>query len=80
MSLFNAFYGTYGYLPIVGCLSFDQEPEQYLVAALLRDGKAPAKADLLLVLKRLLPLRCGGERGKRSSRGRKWSGCGCSCC
>ena len=41
------------WVPIVGCLSFDQEPEQYLVAALLRDGKAPAKAGLLLVLKRL---------------------------
>ena len=56
MSLFNAFYDTCGYLPMVGCLSFDQEPEKYLVAALLRDGKAPAKAGLLLVLKRLLVL------------------------
>ena len=56
MSLFNAFYDTYCYLPIVGCLSFDREPEQYLVAALLRDGEAPAKAGLLVVLKRLRPL------------------------
>ena len=56
MSLFNAFYDTYCYLPIVGCLSFDREPEQYLVAALLRDGEAPAKAGLPLVLKRLRPL------------------------
>ena len=56
MSPFDAFYDTYCYLPIVGCLSCDRDPEQYLVAALLRDGKAPAKAGLLQVLKRLLPL------------------------
>ena len=36
LSLFNAFRDTYCYLPVPGCLSFDREQEQDLVAALLR--------------------------------------------
>ena len=37
-------------------MTFDNEPEQYVVAALLRPGNAPAKQGMLGLLKRLLPL------------------------
>lgn len=55
LSLFNAFYDTWCYLPLSGFLSFDDEPEQYLCGYVLRSGKAAAKAGCLGVLKRLVP-------------------------
>ena len=56
LTLFNRFYDTACYLPLIGCVTFDNEPEQYLVAAMLRPGNAPAKQGMLALLKRLLPL------------------------
>ena len=56
LALFNGFYDTACYLPLVSCVSFDNESEQYLVAVLPRSGRAPAKQGLLPVLKRLLPM------------------------
>jgi len=55
MSLFNAFYDSACYLPMAGFLSFDDEPEQYLFAYLLRPGNAVAKRGCISLLKRLLP-------------------------
>ncbi|MEM7476707.1 MAG: IS1380 family transposase [Planctomycetota bacterium] len=55
LSLFNAVYDSWCYLPLAGFLSFDNEPQQYLFCYLLRDGHAPAKRGCLAVLKRLLP-------------------------
>ena len=55
MTLFNGFYGTSCYLPLVGLVSFDHEPEQWVVAAHLRGGCAPAKESLLEILDWLLP-------------------------
>ena len=55
LSLFNGFYDTSCYLPLVGFARFDNEREQYLVAAVLRSGTAAAGQGLLPVLKRLLP-------------------------
>jgi len=40
LSFFNHHYDTYCYLPVVGFLSFDEEPELYLVTAVLRLGNA----------------------------------------
>jgi len=37
---FNAHYDTYCYLPLLGFVSFNDEPEQYLVTAVLRPGNA----------------------------------------
>src|SRR5579864_9757996 len=37
-TFFNAHYGTYCYLPAVAFLTFDDEADQYLVAAVLRPG------------------------------------------
>ena len=56
LSLFNCFYDTTCYLPLVVFLTFDDEREQYLVCAALRAGNAPVKQGLLGILKRLLPL------------------------
>ena len=42
LSFFNGHYDTWCYLPLLGFLSFNDEPEQYLVTAVLRPGNAPA--------------------------------------
>ena len=55
LSLFNSFCDTACYLPLIGCVTFDNEPEQYLVAALLRPGNAPAKQGMLPLLQREFP-------------------------
>jgi hypothetical protein len=42
-TFFNGHYDTWCYLPLLGFITFDAEPEQYLVLALLRPGNSPAK-------------------------------------
>jgi hypothetical protein len=54
LSLFNGFYGTWCYLPLLGFLSFDDEPDQFLFTAVLRDGTAPCKRGTLGILKRVI--------------------------
>jgi hypothetical protein len=54
LSFFNRHYDSYCYLPVVGFLSFDQEPEQYLVTAVLRPGNAPGWAGAIGILRRLI--------------------------
>jgi DDE family transposase len=54
LSLFNGFYGTWCYLPLLGFLSFNDEPEQYLFTAVLRNGTAPCKQGTLGILKRVI--------------------------
>ena len=36
LTFFNGHYDTWCYLPVVGFLSFNDEPEQYLATAVLR--------------------------------------------
>jgi hypothetical protein len=55
LSFFNGFYDTWCYLPLVATLTFDDEPRQYLVAAILRPGNVPATAGVRGLLHRLLP-------------------------
>ena len=55
-TLFNGYYDTWCYLPLLAFLSFDRESEQYLCAALLRDGTAVASDGTVGLLSRLLPL------------------------
>jgi DDE family transposase len=54
LALFNGHYDTWCYLPVVGFLSFDDEPNQYLFCAVLRPGNAPAKLGALGILRRIL--------------------------
>jgi hypothetical protein len=55
LALFNGFYGGWCYLPLVVFLTFDDEPRQYLVTAVLRPGTAPATVGVRGVLLRLIP-------------------------
>jgi hypothetical protein len=40
LTFFNGFYGGWCYLPLMAFLTIDDEPRQYLVAAVLRPGNA----------------------------------------
>lgn len=55
LAMFNGYYESWCYIPLVGFLTFNDEPEQYLFAALLRPGNAPDKRGAKAVLARLLP-------------------------
>jgi len=54
LTLFNAHYGHWCYLPVAGFLQFDEEPEQYLFAYVLRDGGAPATQGAIALLRRVI--------------------------
>jgi len=54
LSFFNGHYGHWCYLPVVAFLTFNREPDQYLAAAVLRPGTAPAQLGALPLLKRIL--------------------------
>lgn len=54
LSFFNGYYGSWCYLPMTSFISFDREPEQYLVACVLRPGNAPDKKGAVGLLDRLL--------------------------
>lgn len=55
LSIFNGFYDTSCYLPLVATLAFEGAPRQYLVAALLRPGNAAGAAGVCGLLRRLIP-------------------------
>ena len=55
LSFFHGYYDTWCYLPLLGFFTFDDEPEQFLFAAVLRPGNAPDKQGVLALLKRALP-------------------------
>jgi hypothetical protein len=55
LTFFNGFYDHWCYLPLVGTLTFDDEAQQYLVAAILRPGNAAGTAGVVSLLHRLLP-------------------------
>jgi hypothetical protein len=55
LTFFNGYYDTWCYLPLVATLTFDDEPRQYLVAAILRPGNVPATTGVHGLLWRLLP-------------------------
>ena len=53
-TFFNGHYDGYCYLPVVASLTFNQEPEQYLVAVVLRPGNATAARGAVGILSRLI--------------------------
>ncbi|MBZ0159455.1 MAG: IS1380 family transposase [bacterium] len=55
LALFNGHYGSWCFLPLLAFVTFDEEPEQQLVAAILRGGRAHASLGALPLLRRLLP-------------------------
>ena len=56
LSFFNAHYDNWCYLPMMGFVSFDDEPEQYLCAAVLRPGNVGATSGAIGVLRRLMQM------------------------
>jgi hypothetical protein len=54
LSFFNGHYDCWCYLPLLGFVTFNDEAEQYLLAALLRPGNASAKLGFLPLLWRML--------------------------
>lgn len=55
LSFFNGHYDSWCYLPVAGFLSFNEEPDQYLIAYVLRPGNASAGVGAIGILSRLLP-------------------------
>ncbi|MEN8151416.1 MAG: IS1380 family transposase [Planctomycetota bacterium] len=53
-AFFNRHYHGYCFLPILGFLTFDDEPDQYLFLARLRPGLASARRGGLRVLRRVV--------------------------
>ena len=53
-AFFNGHYDTWCYLPIVATVTFNDEPAQFAVAAVLRPGKAPASLGARGILRALL--------------------------
>ena len=55
LTFFNGHYDTWCYLPVAGFISFNEEPDQYLFAYVLRPGNATASLGAIGILSRLLP-------------------------
>jgi hypothetical protein len=56
LSFFNGHYDTWCYLPVLAFVTFNDEAEQYLCAAVLRPGNATAAVGAVGILRRLLLL------------------------
>lgn len=56
LTFFNGHYDTYCYIPLIAAISFAGEPDQHVVAGVLRPGNAPDKRGAISVLSRLLPV------------------------
>ena len=56
LSFFNTHYDNHCYLPMLGFVSFDNEQDQYLCAAVLRPGNVGAATGTVGVLRRLIEL------------------------
>jgi len=65
LAFFHGHYGHSCYLPLLAYLTFNGEPEQHLVAAMLRSGTAPTSRGALMMLKRIV-----GELQERFPRAR----------
>jgi hypothetical protein len=53
-AFFNGHYDTWCYLPVVATVTFNDETEQFAMAAVLRPGNAPAPRGARGILRRLL--------------------------
>ena len=56
LSFFNGHYDTWCYLPVLGFVTFNNEVEQYLCAAVLRPGNVTAALGAVGILRRLIQL------------------------
>ena len=65
LAFFHGHYGHWCYLPLLAYLTFNGEPDQHLVAAMLRPGNAPTSRGALTMLQRIV-----GELQERFPRAR----------
>ena len=65
LSFFNGHYDTWCYLPVMGFVSFNDEAEQYLCAAVLRPGNVGAAVGAVALLRRLVRMIRGRLPGVR---------------
>jgi hypothetical protein len=56
LSFFNGHYDKWCYLPVMGFVSFNDEAEQYLCAAVLRPGNVTAAVGAVGLLRRLIQI------------------------
>jgi Transposase DDE domain group 1 len=56
LSLFNRYYDNYCYIPLVASVQFDADPQQFVVAAMLRSGGATGDLGAVAMLQRLVPM------------------------
>jgi hypothetical protein len=56
LALFNGHYDNTCYLPLLGFVSFNEEPDQYLFATVLRPGNSSDKRGSVGVLRRIIGL------------------------
>jgi len=56
LSFFNGHYDTWCYLPVMGFVSFNDEAEQYLCAAVLRPGNVTAAKGAVAIVQRLVKM------------------------
>ena len=55
LSLFNRYYDSWCYLPMLAFATFNDESDQHLLAAMLRPGTAHPKIGTVALLRRLIP-------------------------
>jgi Transposase DDE domain group 1 len=55
LTFFNAFYDNWCYIPLVASVQFDDDPQQFVVNAMLRTGRATGDVGAVAVLQRLVP-------------------------
>ena len=72
LSFFNGHYDTWCYLPVMGFVSFNDEAEQYLCAAVLRPGNVTAAVGAVGILRRLMQLIRYLLPGSVHSRSSRW--------
>ena len=65
LSFFNGHYDNWCYLPVMGFVSFNEEAEQYLCAAVLRPGNVTAAVGAVDLLRRLIRIIRGSLPGVR---------------
>jgi hypothetical protein len=56
LSFFNGHYDNWCYLPVLGFVSFNEEAEQYLCAAVSRPGNVTAAVGAVGLLRRLVAI------------------------
>jgi hypothetical protein len=72
LTFFNGHYDTWCYLPVAGFLTFNEEPDQYLFAYVLRPGNASAGVGALGILVATVAAAAGGLPPSTAAGAPRW--------